>query len=65
MTLIKALPLGGILTFIVSEAIWAGKSSGGYLNIAAYPISGHFLHWSWPLFLVATGVIWGILLLMR
>lgn len=65
MTLIKALPLAGILTFLVSEAIWAGKSSGGYLHITAYQLSGHFLHWSWPFFIVAAGGIWGILLLMR
>ena len=57
--------MGGILTFIVSEAIWASRSTGGYLDIAAFELSGHYLHWSWPLFIVASGVITGILLLMR
>jgi hypothetical protein len=65
MSFIKALLLGGILTFIVSETIHAAKSSGGYLNIAQYQISGHYLHWSWPLFIVATGLVLGILLLMK
>lgn len=65
MELIKALPLGGILTFVVSEVIWATKSTGGYLAIAAIPMSGHFVHWSWPLFIVSTAIITGILLLMR
>lgn len=65
MSLIKALLMSGILTFVVSEAINAGRSTGGYLNIHEIMLSGHYLHWSWPLFIVATGVIWGILLLMR
>ena len=65
MSFIKAIFLGGFLTFIVSEAIWAGKSTGGYLNIAAFQLSGHYVHWSWPLFIVAAGVIWGILILME
>jgi hypothetical protein len=65
MSLIKALLLGGILTFVVSATIHAGGSSGGYLKIAEYQISGHYLHWSWPLFIVATGLALGILLLMK
>lgn len=65
MPVIKAVFLGGILTFIVSEAIWASKSRGGYLNIAEVQLSGHYIHWSWPLFIVAAGVITGILLLMK
>jgi hypothetical protein len=65
MSLIKALFLSGILTFVVSEAIHAGKSKGGYLNIQEYALSGHFIQFSWPLFIVAAGMIWGILLMMR
>lgn len=65
MTFLKALLFGSFLTFIVSEAIWAGKSRGGYLNISAVELSGHYVHWSWPLFIVATGLIWGILALME
>lgn len=65
MSVIKAPFLGGILTLVVSEAIAAAKSTGGYLHIAAIPVSGHYIHWSWPLFLVAAGGIWGILLLMK
>lgn len=65
MSLIKALLAGGILTFVVSETIHAGNSRGGYLNIGEFQLAGHYVHWSWPLFVVAAGGIWGILLLMR
>jgi hypothetical protein len=65
MSLIKALFLGGILTFIVSELIAGGHSTGGYLNIQEIMLSGHYIHWSWPLFVASVGVTWGILLLMK
>jgi hypothetical protein len=65
MSLIKAFFLGAILTFVVSETIHAADSSGGYLKITEFHVSGHFMHWSWPLFIVATGLAWGILLLMK
>jgi hypothetical protein len=65
MSLIKAIFLGSILTFVVSTTIHAADSSGGYLNITEYHLSGHYMHWSWPLFIAATGLSWGILLLMR
>jgi hypothetical protein len=65
MAFIKAILLGGILTWIVSEAIHAGGASGGYLKIGETMVSGHYLHWSWPLFIVASVIILGILLLME
>ncbi|MBW8755270.1 MAG: hypothetical protein JF595_14190 [Sphingomonadales bacterium] len=65
MSLLKALFLGGILTFVVAGLIGAGHSTGGYLNIFEFELSGHYIHWSWPLFVVSTGGIWGILLLME
>lgn len=65
MSLIKALLLGAVLNLIVSGAIHAGGSGGGYLNIGQVQIAGHYIHWSWPLFVAAAGMIWGILLLMK
>jgi hypothetical protein len=64
MSLLKALFLGSILTFVVAGLIGAAHSTGGYLYIFEFELSGHYVHWSWPLFVVATGGIWGILLLM-
>jgi len=63
--LLKALFMGGILTWILSELIAATRSTGGQLNITEIALSGHYMHWSWPLFIAATGMIWGILLMMQ
>ena len=65
MSLLKALLLGGILTFVVSETIHGAKSSGGFLQIHEVAVSGHYIHWSWPLFIVSAGLAWGIMLMMR
>jgi hypothetical protein len=64
MALIKALLLGGILTFVISTIIGSNGSSGGFLNIHHPAVAGHAFHWSWPLFIAAAGIAWGILLLM-
>ena len=65
MTLLKAILLGALLTWVVASFIAGGGSTGGYLNIEYFDISGHHIQWSWPLFLASTGLSWGILLLMR
>lgn len=65
MSLIKALFMGGILTFVVSALIHSGGSKGGVLNIHQLAIAGHGLDWSWPLFIASTGLAWGIMLMMR
>lgn len=65
MSLIKAILLGAILTFVVSAAIHGAGSTGGYLVIREYQISGHFVSWSWPLFIASAGLAFGILKLME
>jgi hypothetical protein len=65
MSLLKALFLGSILTFVVSAAIWAGHSTGGFLNIQEIEVGRHYVQWSWPLFVASAGIAWGILLLMN
>lgn len=64
MALIKALLLGGILTFVISTIIGSNGSTAGYLNIHHAAAAGHGFYWSWPLFIAGTGLAWGILLLM-
>ncbi len=64
MSLIKALFLAAILTFIVSEAISGAKMTGGVLDIHEIMLSGHAIQWSWPLFFISTGLGWAILFLM-
>lgn len=65
MSLIKAILLGAILTFVVSAVIHSGGSSGGYLTIREFQVSGHYVSWSWPLFIASTGLAFGILKLME
>jgi hypothetical protein len=61
MALAKALIPGTILTFVVSIIIGSAGSSAGYLKIHSVSLGGNDFYWSWPLFLAATGVSWGIL----
>jgi hypothetical protein len=65
MSLIKALLLGAILTFVVSATIHAGGSTGGFLYIRELQVSGQFVSWSWPLFIASAGLAFGILKLME
>ena len=65
MSLLKAVFLGAILTFVVSGVIWAGQSTGGFLNIHEFEVQGHFIQWSWPMFITGTGLSWGIMVMMK
>lgn len=65
ISLLKGVLLGAILTFVVSALIHAGGSAGGFLNIRELQISGHYVAWSWPLFIASSGLAFGILKLME
>ena len=58
MDFFKALVPGATLTFVVSMAMGAGRSTGGWLQIHHYYIQGHGIYWSWVLFVIATGLAW-------
>jgi hypothetical protein len=62
--LLKALALGIFLALIVSLFIGSGGSSGGMLNVRLVTIEGYDFYWSWALFLIGTGLSFGIFLLM-
>lgn len=64
MAFFKALLLGGILTFVVAMIIGSAGSTAGYLNIHHAAVAGHQFYWSWPLFIAASGLAWGIMLMM-
>lgn len=64
VALLKAIVLGAVLAFIVSLFIGSGGSSGGLLNVRHVAIEGHAFYWSWPLFLVGTGLSFGIFLML-
>lgn len=62
---LKAMALGIFLAFIVSLFIGSGGSSGGMLNVRLVTIEGFQFYWSWALFLIGTGLSFGIFLMME
>jgi hypothetical protein len=62
---LKALILGGVLSFVVSAAIGHAGSTGGIANIHHFVIQGFGFYWSWVLFVAATGLAFVILLMME
>ncbi|MCB2085823.1 MAG: hypothetical protein H6920_02540 [Sphingomonadaceae bacterium] len=65
MEMIKAVPIGGLLTAIVSLVIGSTGSRGGHLAIHHMAVGTHEVLWSWPLFLTATGLAWALMLMQR
>lgn len=65
MELFKAVPLGGLLTWIVSLVIGSTGSRGGHLAIHHMPVGSYEVWWSWPLFVCATGLAWGLMMMQR
>lgn len=63
-TFLKAAVLGAILTFVVSLFMGSGGATGGLVNVHLYIIEGWHIYWSWPLFLIGTGLAFGVLTLM-
>ena len=61
---LKAVVLGIFLALIVSLFIGSGGSSGGMLNVRQVAIEGYQFYWSWALFLIGTGLSFGIFLMM-
>jgi hypothetical protein len=64
MSLVKAILLGGLLTWIVSLILGNNHARGGFLNVHTMVVYGYDIQWSWPLFLAATGIAWAILAMM-
>ena len=62
---LKAVALGIFLALIISLFIGSGGSSGGMLNVRLVTIEGFQFYWSWALFVVGTGLSFGIFLLMN
>jgi len=64
MPLFKALIPGVLLTFVVSLILGSSRTKGGWLEVHRITIEGIGFHWSWPLFLLTTGIAWGIFAMM-
>jgi hypothetical protein len=61
---LKAVALGIFLALLVSLFIGSGGSSGGLLNVREVAYEGYHFYWSWALFLIGTGLSFGIFLMM-
>ncbi|MEY4239597.1 MAG: hypothetical protein RL339_2198 [Pseudomonadota bacterium] len=60
MNFFKALVPGGVLTWLVSTAIGSQGSRGAWLAIERLHYQQHSIFWSWPLFVIGTGIAWAI-----
>lgn len=56
---------GLLLTLLVATIIGSNGSAGGFLNIHQAELGGQDFYWSWPLFLAATGLSWGLFWMME
>jgi hypothetical protein len=65
IALLKAIPIGIVLAFVVALFIGSGGASGGMLNVHSVTFEGYQFFWSWPLFLIGTALSFGIFLLME
>lgn len=65
MDMVKGLLLGAVLTYAVSLVIGSQGSTGGFLRIHDIGVGTVHVWWSWPLFLAAGGISWGILTMMK
>ena len=63
--LLKAIPIGIVLAFVVALFIGSGGSGGGLLNVHLVVYQGYEFFWSWPLSLIGTALSFGIFLLME
>ncbi|MCB2047861.1 MAG: hypothetical protein KDE32_06485 [Novosphingobium sp.] len=65
MSFFKALLPGSILTWLVCIIMGSNGSRGAWLNIHHVSIQSVDFYWSWPLFIAATGLAWGIFWMME
>lgn len=65
MDLIKAMSFGAILSATLALVIGSQGSSAGPLAIHAVHIADAKMYWSWPIFVSASGLAFGIMLLQR
>lgn len=65
MDLIKAIGFGALISGCVAIVIGTQGSGGGQLAIQSFEVADQKLYWSWRVFIAATGLFWGLLLLQR
>ena len=60
MAFIKGLIPGLILTFVVAGILGSNGQSGDWLNVHSIRFEQFTLYWSWPLFIIGTGLSTGL-----
>lgn len=65
IALLKAIVLGLVLAFVVSLFVGSGGATGGLLNVHGVSVQGYHFYWSWPLFVIGTGLAFGLFLLLE
>lgn len=62
---LKALVLGAVLALVVSLFIGSGGGTGGLLNVRHVVTDQVSFYWSWAVFVIGTGLSFGVFLLME
>lgn len=65
MNLIKAFLPGSLISWVVAAIIGSQGSRGGWAAIHRVTIEGVSFHWSWPIFIIGTGLAWAIFWMME
>ena len=60
MAFLKGLIPGLILTFVMAGILGSNGQSAGWLSVHAVDIEQFRFYWSWPLFVISTGLGTGI-----
>ena len=58
MAFVKALIPGAVLTYVIAIILGSNRVAGGWLNVQQIHIEQVSFYWSWPLFVIATGLGW-------
>ena len=62
---LKGLVSGSILGFVVSALMGHAGYTGGMLNVRHFEVEDYNLYWSWALFVIGSGLGWGIFTLLE
>ena len=61
---LKGIVVGAVFAFVLSLFIGSGGSTGGLLNVRHVTVADFGFYWSWALFVVGTGLAFGIFVMM-
>jgi hypothetical protein len=65
MPFFKALLPGTAGTFVLSLILGSQHTKAGWLNVERLTVESFSFHWSWPLFIILTGLAWLIFWLLE